>query len=100
LGLTSSWNENFLPINASKMWVKNPFTVNTENEEILQLNESEIHSLDNTLIILSLFTHVIFTRCFLYIATSFDPTWSSSGYISVVSYSTVSLIGYCRCCRV
>jgi hypothetical protein len=27
------------------MWVKNPFTVNMENKEILQLNESEIDSL-------------------------------------------------------
>jgi hypothetical protein len=45
LGLTSSLNEYFPPIGASKMWVKNPFTVNTENEEILQLNESEMDSL-------------------------------------------------------
>jgi hypothetical protein len=44
-GLTSSLNEYFSPIDASKMWVKNPFTVNTENEEILQLNESEMYSL-------------------------------------------------------
>jgi hypothetical protein len=44
LGLTSSLNEYFPPIDASKMWVKNPFTVNTENEEILQLNESEMDS--------------------------------------------------------
>jgi hypothetical protein len=43
-GLTSSLNENFPPVDASKMWVKNPFTVNTENEEILQLNESELYS--------------------------------------------------------
>jgi hypothetical protein len=41
LELTSNLNEYFPPIVASKMWVKNPFTVNTENEEILQLNESE-----------------------------------------------------------
>jgi hypothetical protein len=27
------------------MWVKNPYTVNTENEEVLQLNESEMDSL-------------------------------------------------------
>jgi hypothetical protein len=45
LGLTSSLNENFPSVDASKMWVKNPFTVNTENEEILQLNESEMDSL-------------------------------------------------------
>jgi hypothetical protein len=35
LGLTSSLNEYFPLIDASKMWFKNPFTVNTENEEIL-----------------------------------------------------------------
>jgi hypothetical protein len=45
LGLISSLNECFPLIDASKMWVKNPFTVNTENEEILQLNESEMDSL-------------------------------------------------------
>jgi hypothetical protein len=32
------------------MWVKNPFTVNMENEEILQLNESEMDSLIEILI--------------------------------------------------
>jgi hypothetical protein len=35
LGLTSSLNEYFPPIDVSKMWVKNPFTVNTDSEEIL-----------------------------------------------------------------
>uniref|UniRef100_K7F206 Uncharacterized protein n=1 Tax=Pelodiscus sinensis TaxID=13735 RepID=K7F206_PELSI len=42
---TSILNEYFPPIDASKMWIKNPFTVDTENEEILQLSASEVDSL-------------------------------------------------------
>uniref|UniRef100_K7GH28 Uncharacterized protein n=1 Tax=Pelodiscus sinensis TaxID=13735 RepID=K7GH28_PELSI len=45
MGLTSSLNEYFPPIDTSKMWIKNPFTVHTENEEILQLSASEVDSL-------------------------------------------------------
>jgi hypothetical protein len=45
MGLTSSMNEYFPPTDGCKMWVKNQFTGNTENEEILQLNESEMDSL-------------------------------------------------------
>jgi hypothetical protein len=50
---------------------------------------------DSMLVILSLFTHVFFSLDVL-LATCFDPNWSLSGYISLVSYYTVSLIGNFR----
>uniref|UniRef100_K7GA61 DUF4371 domain-containing protein n=1 Tax=Pelodiscus sinensis TaxID=13735 RepID=K7GA61_PELSI len=49
LGLTSRLNEYFPPIDASKMWIKNLFTIDTENEEILQVDSLIELSCDSAL---------------------------------------------------